>query len=125
MFPTRIYNAILKENIMNGWRQRTDELITLSYIDEDDDWGTDRAGIYRDSKTRQFSLITASGCSCWDGDYDEEKFDRWIDLEKYLLKAGDKSTHPSLMGAQQLLNEGWEKWNQIKNKVYRTERQAN
>lgn len=89
---------------MNGYDDRRAELRELAFVDEADSYEVDEAGIYLDANGK-FILLTASGCSCWDGDdYGEEIFDSLNDLEKSLIN-DDRMYNPSLSGAKQLIEE--------------------
>lgn len=84
------------------WWDRVEELIELAFISEADDYEIDQAGIYFDPATKRYALLTASGCSCWDGEFDEEQFDTLDDLEASLADE-DRTYNPTLKGAQQLV----------------------
>ena len=54
----------------------------------------------------KFLLRSASGCSCWDGDWDEITFDSLAELETALLEDACNSNYrPTLKGAEQLIAE--------------------
>ncbi len=82
---------------------RRNELRELAFIDESADWEVDQTSICVDEEGT-FYLLTASGCSCWSGEYDEEKFASFEALEHALLN-GDRTYNPSLSGVQTLLEE--------------------
>lgn len=82
---------------------RRNELRELAFIDESADWEVDQTSICVDEEGT-FYLLTASGCSCWSGEYEEERFDSFEALEAALLNE-DRTYNPSLTGAQQLLKE--------------------
>lgn len=82
---------------------RRNELRELAFIDESQPYEVDQAGIYVD-EDGTFILLTASGCSCWEGDYNEEQFSSFEALEASLLNE-DRTYNPSLSGARELLEE--------------------
>lgn len=91
---------------------RQKSLTILASIDESEPYEVDEAIIGLDQDGR-FVLLTASGCSCWDGDYDEEVFDSLDALEKALIQGdedGNDKYHynPSLNGARALVAEARE-----------------
>ena len=97
--------------------EREKELKTLASIDQDEDgWGIDRYDISFDPTTKKYSYITASGCSCWDGDYDESLFDSFNELIKVLDENAELEGHymPSVLGAQQLIAEAKDKKKELK-----------
>lgn len=87
-----------------NWYDRVKEVKELSFIDEAEEYSVDRAGIYFDPKTKKYSLITATGCSCWDGDYSEEQFPTLKKLADSLLNS-EREYNPSLKGAAQLIDQ--------------------
>lgn len=82
---------------------RAAQLRELAFVDEADSYEVDQTGIYVD-ENGTFVLLTASGCSCWEGDYDEEQFESLDALENALIN-GDRTYNPSLNGARQLVAE--------------------
>ena len=56
-----------------GFDERRAELRELAFIDESADYEVDQASICVDEKGT-FYLLTASGCSCWSGEYEEEQY---------------------------------------------------
>lgn len=79
--------------------------VELASIDESEFYEVDMAEVYYVPTERKFILRTASGCSCWDGDYDETKFDTLPALREHLLGAGNERYTPSLSGAVTLMDE--------------------
>lgn len=78
-------------------------LVLLSSVDESADYEVDEAHIFYDPEKRMFLLRTASGCSCWDGEYIEEWFASLMDLRASLVR-DDRTYNPSLTGAMELLD---------------------
>jgi hypothetical protein len=86
-----------------------DGLVQLAEIDESERYEIDTTDICYDPDTKEFVLLTASGCSCWDGEYEEQRFGTFKALEDSLLGNGDdRRYNPSLKGAEQLLQEARE-----------------
>jgi hypothetical protein len=79
-------------------------LIELASLDESADYEVDITEICYDPINNEFVLRTASGCSCWDGDYDEERFATLDEIYKS-MKADDRTYNPSLSGADQIYDE--------------------
>ena len=86
-----------------GFDERRAELRELAFIDESANYEIDQASICVDEEGTYY-LLTASGCSCWMGEYSEEQFSSFEALEAALLN-GDRTYNPSLSGAQSLLGE--------------------
>lgn len=82
-------------------RKRSD-LIELAVIDESASYEVDIIEIHYDPKSKEYVLLTASGCSCWDGDYTEERFKTMKELESKIVNE-ERKYNPSLMGAKQLV----------------------
>lgn len=80
---------------------RIEELNCLAEIDESRDYEVDMAGIYTDGD--KFYFITASGCSCWDGEYDETVYDSFEDLKKAIITDDVSDYNPSLNGVRYLI----------------------
>lgn len=59
----------------------------LAEDDRSESYDVDITAIYRDGD--KFLLATASGCSCWDGDYDVETFDSLDALAESISITGD------------------------------------
>ena len=76
----------------------------LAEHDESASYEIDVTEIYLDGRGN-FVLATAVGCSCWDGDYDEETYTTYPELAAALnlLTAPDRTYNPSLDGAEDLL----------------------
>jgi hypothetical protein len=99
-------------NILNYGRERK-ELIELATIDESADWAVDYAEIFYDPDKKELVLLTASGCSCWEGEYQEERAKTWKALKEALLK-GDTDYNPTIKGAEIVFKEAKEKFKELK-----------
>lgn len=89
---------------------RQKELKELVSIDEADVYEVDGVGIYLDEKSGKFVLLSASGCSCWDGEFDEAEFDSLDELASSLIDGDEDGSdryryNPSLKGARQLIEK--------------------
>lgn len=73
----------------------------LASIDESAPYEVDITEIWR-SGDGKFQLVTASGCSCWSGEYESEPFDDLDALEASVL-AVDRRYNPSLVAAAGLV----------------------
>jgi len=105
-------NAADRRNLLAtiDWDQREKELLQLAFIDESEPYEVDRCGIFYDDKTKDFVVMTATGCSCWDGDYEEGHFATLDDVEKSLLGDSTRTYNPTLNGAEQLIKEARRAW---------------
>lgn len=74
----------------------------LSTVDESESYETDIAEIWKTQKG--YALLTASGCSCWGGEYDTAEFDS-IELLAVALLKEDRTYNPSTRGALDLLTD--------------------
>ena len=83
------------------------ELTELAMLDESADYEVDYTFIGLDEKTGKFALVTASGCSCWDGGADVEYFDDLDQMEQSLVTE-DRTYNPSLLGAKSVMQEAKE-----------------
>jgi hypothetical protein len=75
----------------------------LGEIDESEPYEVDQTAIFRVGKT--FRLATASGCSCWDGEWEVSTFrslDRLFDAIGINGKGNDHIYQPTLKGAETL-----------------------
>lgn len=79
--------------------------VLVASLDESGSYEIDLTEIY--FHEGKFILATASGCSCWDGEYDIEEFDSLDALADSIgvLSMTERSYHPSLRGATELLAE--------------------
>jgi hypothetical protein len=88
----------------SSYRESTPQGWTLiAAIDESQPYEVDVTEIFRTSEG--FALVTASGCSCWDGAYQVETF---ITLEGLgesidVHSTTDRAYNPSVRGAQDLM----------------------
>lgn len=80
----------------------------IAGIDESEQYETDVTEIWHDG--RSFHLLTASGCSCWAGDYDDETYPTLDELERQIGLDGDEDRmyNPTLKGAQTLMQRAWQ-----------------
>mgnify|MGYP001582717464 CR=1 FL=1 len=88
----------------NILRNDEKDLIELALIDESADYEVDMTEVHYDPETEELVLLTATGCSCWDGDYNEERFKDLDSLKQSLLQE-DRKYNPSFKGAEQLVKE--------------------
>jgi hypothetical protein len=95
------------------YRSKDDEAeagwVSLAELDESQDYETDVTEILYDAGTRELILATASGCSCWDGEWFIERYPNLKSLEQRLLGNGQGYQYnPSLKGAEGILQEAKE-----------------
>lgn len=84
---------------------RVKELVELSSFDESEPYEVDMGGIYWDSKAQKYSYITASGCSCWDGGYDENMYDTLSQLLVAERVSEDSYYRPSFSTFERMAEE--------------------
>lgn len=82
----------------DGWK-------LLSECDESESYEVDQAEIWHNARDGRFILRTASGCSCWAGDWDVLTFGGFDLLKKHLLGDNEARYNPSLSGAITMLDE--------------------
>lgn len=87
-----------------------DGMIHLATCDESACYEIDENSLYYDPASKRILWRSASGCSCWDGEYGEAWYDSLDAVEKELQEghAKDKYYHPSLSGTEQLMKEARE-----------------
>lgn len=69
---------------------RIKQLTVLGEFNESEGYEVDMGAIAYDGEIGKFVFITASGCSCWDGEYCEKRYDK---LSLLLVEEG-RSDHP-------------------------------
>lgn len=72
----------------------------IAFIDESADYEIDQTAILREDGG--FLLATASGCSCWSGEWHVERYNTLDDLFAS-LQATDRRYGPTLMGIIDLM----------------------
>lgn len=94
---------------MTQYHEIEKELIVLAELDEGEAYEVDYTMIGYHREKGKFALVTASGCSCWDGCCDVEYFDTFLDLQKSIGVFGkDRQFNPSLKGAERAIFEAME-----------------
>lgn len=83
---------------------RIEKLVGLATYDEDRSYEIDQGGIYWDPVAGKYSWITASGCSCWDGQYDESQYDTLSNLLKVEM-GEDRRYSPGLLTLEAMAEE--------------------
>jgi hypothetical protein len=74
---------------ISNYNTRRAELLELASYDDADSYEVDEGGIFYDLETGKIVVLTASGCSCWEGDGNEYVFDSLAEAEIALV-LGDK-----------------------------------
>ena len=83
----------------------------VAEVDESQDYEVDQTQIVYVPHEDKFVLLTASGCSCWDGDWNAEWFDNLDVLFASLIdeRADERQYTPSGAGANDLREQA-SKW---------------
>lgn len=124
------YQESIENDIPYNVDDRVKQLQELAFIDESAEYEVDTNGIYYDPKTHKFVLLSCSGCSCWDGSYDEFQADSLDELLEILIfqqENHDKSCEennyypyrgldyfPTIYGRNWLFSEAEKIWNEVK-----------
>ena len=106
-----------------SYYDRIKSVIELAAEYEGDVCYIDYNGIYFDPKTNLFCWISASGCSCWDGEYGESTYKTLEELCQDMLSGSPSEDlgvnyEPSLNQARDLVQEAKFVWNDIKDKLF-------
>ena len=88
---------------MEMWDEVVRNLRELAYIDEAHPYEIDQTFVGMD-KEGIFYLVTASGCSCWEGSCCVEKFSSLVELFNSLRET-EREYNPSMKGAETLSNQ--------------------
>lgn len=100
----------------DNYRERQSELLQLGFIDQSEAYEIDENGIYYDvdaPEGLQFIVLSASGCSCWDGEFNEDSFASLDEVEKFLVHEDVNQYAPTLSGAQTLVAEARETFSKM------------
>jgi hypothetical protein len=85
---------------INTWESDIPKDWTLiAEVDESESYEVDQSRIYKSSDG--FVLATASGCSCWGGDWEVEHFAE-LDALYMSIKLDDRQYNPSWKAADEL-----------------------
>lgn len=81
----------------------------IAAIDESEPYEVDMTEIYINDEDHTITLVTASGCSCWEGEYQTREFVTLEQLEKELRDPDINKYHynPSIAGLQTLLEQAF------------------
>ena len=75
----------------------------IASVDESEPYEVDRTEIYFDNADGTFVYASASGCSCWEGEYDYTKYNSLWELEEALgTEEDERRWHPTLEGVKTL-----------------------
>lgn len=77
--------------------------ILLASVDESEGWDVDISEVWK--KGDKYFLLTASGCSCWGGEYEQQEFNSLGELGNLVLYREGYQYNPSLEGAKKLVAE--------------------
>ena len=79
----------------------------LSLVDESEPYEVDQTAIYLTPQGK-FAYASASGCSCWGGDWTVSDFDSLDEIEETFLKEDIHMYNPSMKGFRSLMAEARE-----------------
>lgn len=83
----------------------------LASVDESESYSIDQAAIYLTPEGK-FAFATASGCSCWAGDWNVSDFDSLGEIEALYAKEDiSRYYNPTFKGFQSLMSEAREAFN--------------
>lgn len=101
---------------MTDFYDRKRELIELSAEDNSEQYSIDENGIYYDPRTELFVWLSASGCSCWDGEYSETTYDT---LEELIADMTERESRwqPASSEVSNMAQEARFIWNDIKDRL--------
>ena len=106
-------NYLSKETSMEiDFDARRHELKELAFLDSSEGYEVDMTGIYYDSNTKDFVILTASGCCCWNGEGEETHHATLDDVEKELIGINTRQYNPTLTGAEHLITEARKSWSE-------------
>jgi len=92
-----VNESVLSYYVPKDWR-------LLAALDESEPYEVDVTEIYQ-RPDGKLILATASGCSCWDGDYDTDEFDTLDALWLSAKFADNRRWNPSWRGSEELVRE--------------------
>jgi hypothetical protein len=75
----------------------------LAALDQSESYETDVTEVWLDTLTGKFHVATASGCSCWDGEFDSTEYDTMEELAHSLMTEDQPNYNPSVVGAVRLI----------------------
>lgn len=87
--------------------------VELARLDESADYEVDVTVIVYNKKSKKFLLGTASGCSCWDGDWNSEEFNSLKGIEASLLK-DEREYNPSFKGTLEIIKQAKATFDKLK-----------
>lgn len=79
----------------------------LASVDESEPYEVDQTAIYLTPEGK-FAYATASGCSCWDGDWGVTDFDSLDEIEALYAKEDISYYNPSFEGFKSLIAQARE-----------------
>ncbi len=89
--------------------RKMDHMILIAEIDESQPCEVDQTLIFFDKNREVFLLVTASGCSCWDGECEIEEYNSLDDIALQLSGRDQRGFvyNPSPKGVKTLLAEAY------------------
>lgn len=92
------------------WYEYEKQLERLAFINEADDYEVDQTGIFYDAAANNFVVLTATGCSCWDGDCEEDRYPTLDAVDEGLRTRENYGYNPSMKGIDALMREARGCW---------------
>lgn len=89
-----------------GFNDKPEGWVLIAEQDDSEGYDVDRTAIF--TTPEGFVLATASGCSCWGGEWWIENFDTLDDIEVDLIRNNDRRYKPSLVGSVSVVDEARE-----------------
>lgn len=81
----------------------------LASSDLADSYEVDEFRIYQTLDEKVFIFASASGCSCWDGDWQVEFYFSLDDMPKHVLEREGYEFNPSIAGIEEMVRMAKEK----------------
>jgi hypothetical protein len=96
-----------RRNVRDGdWDELVAPLKQLAFINEAvNSYEVDQTGLYYDPETKEFAIVSATGCSCWNGEAYIERCKTFEEVETALRTKDLLPLYLSLHGADELITE--------------------
>src|SRR5690349_17681966 len=99
----------MESQLINRWGNEPNQSLEygdlIAIVDESEAFDVDIVELWKKGDT--YFLLTASGCSCWEGEFETRQYKSLDDLQADLRGPNSDSYmyNPSLAGLQQLIEQ--------------------